>query len=215
MPRIGLLGLISSPIELVAVLVSIVLAMTVHEFSHALVAVVQGDPTPRQQGRLTLNPARHIDPMGALLLVIAGFGWSKPVQFSSFRFRLPRVGTLLVALAGPLSNFILALLAVEVLRIMSPVPGSPAYLFLSSLLLFNTLLGIFNLLPIPPLDGSWVLMAWLPPSQWRVSAFFARYGMLLLFGLFIVSGLLGFNLLGPVLQGAVGVVVKVDQVLPA
>ncbi len=105
-----------NPLAFIAFIIAVVVAITVHEFSHAAVATLQGDRTPRSQGRLTLNPIAHLDPLGSIALVLAGFGWGKPVQFSPYQLRSQRAGAALVGLAGPASNFVLALLSALILR---------------------------------------------------------------------------------------------------
>ncbi len=107
-----------NPLAFIAFIIAVVVAITVHEFSHAAVATLQGDRTPRSQGRLTLNPIAHLDPLGSIALVLAGFGWGKPVQFSPYQLRSQRAGAAMVGLAGPASNFVLALLSALVLRLL-------------------------------------------------------------------------------------------------
>ncbi|MFA6007780.1 MAG: site-2 protease family protein, partial [Candidatus Shapirobacteria bacterium] len=138
--------------------IALIIVISIHEFCHALAADKLGDPTPRAYGRLTLNPLAHIDPLGTIILplfsVLTGLpvlGWAKPTPIDPYNFRHPRRDEIFVALAGPLSNFLLAF-------IFSRFPGSIAY-FITSLSLY---LGIFNLFPIPPLDGSKILLNILP-----------------------------------------------------
>jgi len=173
-------------IALLSVL-SLIIVISLHEFFHALVADKLGDPTPRSYGRLTLNPLAHIDPVGTLLLpllgVLSGFpviGWAKPTPIDPYNFRNPRRDETLVALAGPLSNFLLAL-------ILSLFKSSFAT-YVGNMSLF---LGIFNLLPVPPLDGSKILLNLLPVDQAaKIEASFEHYGYLLI-ALLLISGLLG------------------------
>ena len=161
--------------------IALVLALSVHEFCHALAADLLGDPNPRLQGRLTLNPLKHLDPIGTLSLIFFKFGWGKPVQFDPYNLRHPKRDAALIALAGPISNFIMALLSALILRLifhfntgavtMSFLASSPTPLaFLVSLLLFlitvNIGLGVFNLVPVPPLDGHWILGALLPQKTY-------------------------------------------------
>lgn len=170
----------------VLVALVLVIALSLHEFGHAAAAEWQGDPTARLAGRLTLNPLAHIDPIGAFAMVLVGFGWGKPVPFSPHLLRSRRFGPALVALAGPVTNVILAFLAAGLLRFVAP-GGTVFGHFLTIGLYLNILLALFNLLPIPPLDGSRVLSALLPPSQQRVIYFLDRWGMLILFiGVFFV-----------------------------
>lgn len=169
-------------------LVAIVLvtALSLHEYGHALAAELQGDHTARLAGRLTLNPKAHIDPLGALAMVLVGFGWGKPVPFSPRGLRSQRFGSAIVGLAGPAMNVILAFVAALGLRVLAPGPGLLSG-FLNIMLFLNVLLALFNLLPIPPLDGSRILSLVLPPSKQHVIFFLDRWGMLILIvGVFLV-----------------------------
>lgn len=175
----------------VAFLVSLLLGLSFHEFSHALVGDSLGDTTPRRQGRLSLNPWHHLDPMGTMMLLFAPFGWAKPVQVNPYYLRFgPKVGMALVAIAGPLSNFVLAgafgapLKSGIIQFVDSPVSRWGAENYLAFLLFWivviNVSLGVFNLLPLAPLDGSRV--AALLPGD--IGDFFRRmepYGMGVLF----------------------------------
>ncbi len=165
--------------ENIIALLSLLVAITVHEFCHAFTADKLGDPTPRAYGRLTLNPLAHLDPLGTLMLLIAHFGWGKPVPIDPYNFSHPRRDETLVALAGPLSNFILAF-------IFSRFPYDITYILTYT----NLYLGIFNLFPIPPLDGSKILLNILPiETAAKVESAFQQYGFILI-ALLIISGLL-------------------------
>ena len=131
----------------------ILLAITVHEFAHAKVADVLGDPTPRLAGRLTLNPISHIDPMGFLMLIIVRFGWAKPVPINPYNFADPKKGNMYVSLAGPLSNFALAWVIAIIYKTLPFAYPQMINWMLSYAIWINLALGVFNLLPIPPLDG--------------------------------------------------------------
>ena len=143
----------------------IIIAMVIHEWAHARVAYALGDFTPRMMGRLTLNPAAHIDPIGLVLLFIAHFGWAKPVQVNPYNFSDPKRDDILVSLAGPGANFAIAFLTLIFMNILIKV-GFPitegVEMVFSMIILININFGIFNLLPIPPLDGSHVLRQLLP-----------------------------------------------------
>jgi len=170
----------NNPAWLLAAAGCLLLALPVHEFAHAFMAVSLGDPTPRLQGRYTLNPLRHLDPIGALLLLLAGFGWARPVEWNPRNITVDlRRGVIQVALAGPVSNLLLALLSLWLVH----WAGSTQWLvfFLEAFAQINVSLFVFNLLPIPPLDGSHVLFALLPRKQLRLQLFLQQYGMLLLF----------------------------------
>ncbi len=183
-----------------AFVVAVVVGITFHEFSHAAVASLQGDQTARSQGRLTLNPISHLDPLGSIALIVAGFGWGRPVPVNPTRLRNRRLGAVLVGLAGPTANFVIALVAVVALRIAYPTAGTFDVGFsvtlLSTLVAVNVVLGVFNLLPIPPLDGSTLLSIALPPSRQNIVAFLDQYGIFLLLGLLILAP----NLLTPIFR---------------
>jgi len=179
-----------NPLLFVAFVLAVIVAITFHEFSHAAAGTLQGDDTAKSQGRLTLNPLSHLDPLGSIFLIVGGFGWGRPTPYNPARLRNQRVGTVLVALAGPTSNFLLAIASAVALRVALSA-GSDASSFTVNLLLifiqFNVLLGIFNLLPIPPLDGSRLLTVFLPPSRHGIVDFLDRYGIFLLLGLLILA----------------------------
>jgi Zn-dependent protease len=181
----------------------IVIGLTVHEFSHAWVAHLSGDPTSREQGRITLNPLKHIDAIGLIFLFIAGFGWAKPVQFNEQLLR-KKIDVLKIAFAGPASNAIVAmlfsLLFVGVYRIM-PSYNTVAEMIIEMIyyaIYINWGLFIFNLIPIPPLDGSHLLFYPLRRYPDLYDAFY-KYGSLLFLGLLIISSVTKFNVL-PVLN---------------
>ncbi len=191
-------------------LVGLIIGFTVHEFSHALAAHGEGDPTARQMGRLTFNPIKHIDWFGFALLMVVGFGWAKPVQVNPLNLRHGRLGMSWVAVVGPLSNIILAFLLGLLFRLDLLNPGfrlsSPESILafaVSLVIIYNLVLGIFNLIPLPPLDGSKVLGGLLPRALYDPYLQFERYGWLLLIGLVIgnllFSRLIGLNILSNIL----------------
>jgi Zn-dependent protease len=165
-------------------------SLTVHEFSHAWAANRLGDPTARMMGRMTLNPIAHIDLMGLLMMVASGFrfGWAKPVPINPTNFRDWRKGTFLVSIAGPASNILLATATAVIFR-MLPYAGlaeaniTIAYQFLYSMIFINCALAFFNLIPLPPLDGSKMLISLLPPSFEHVAYSLERYGPMILLGI--------------------------------
>ena len=197
----GSLGRYSDPMWWLAAAAIVLLALPIHEFAHAFTAVKLGDPTPRYQGRYTLNPLVHIDPIGALLIFLVGFGWAKPVQWNPRNIRIdPRWGSILVSMAGPLSNLVLAFLSLVLIRVIFPTNPVVLTALLNSnqlalwgfqLLGFfaqiNVLLFVFNLLPIPPLDGSHVLLALLPDSSQRAYYGVMQYGTLILFAVIFLA----------------------------
>jgi Zn-dependent protease len=159
--------------RLVLQIPALLIAVTVHELAHAVVADRLGDPTARRLGRLTLNPLPHIDPIGALAFVLAGFGWAKPVPVNAQNLRHPVRDMAWVAAAGPLSNFTAAFVALVVVRALGRVDGLAPSLVVDPLAgvlfwtyVFNLALGIFNLIPLPPLDGGHFLPYLIPRASW-------------------------------------------------
>jgi len=166
---------------------AVLLCLTVHETCHGLAAYALGDPTAKRMHRLSLNPLRHIDPFGALMMLIAGFGWAKPVPVDMRYFRHPKSGMAITALAGPASNFVLAYAALLVYHALPPLAyrsdSGALYWWMNFLVLTALLsigLGVFNLIPIPPLDGSKILEGILPDRVYYTILRYERYGMLLL-----------------------------------
>ena len=168
--------------RLIAGIIALLVGLTFHEFSHALLADQLGDHRPRAMGRLTLNPLPHIDPIGALMLVVAGFGWAKPVMVNPAALRGGRRGMAIVAFAGPIANVVVAVAFSIVYRVLDLL-GVEGGFFLNLVALIvqlNILLAIFNLIPIPPLDGYNVLLAFLPPRQAMAVRQYAPYGVIIL-----------------------------------
>ncbi|MBC1580543.1 site-2 protease family protein [Listeria seeligeri] len=171
------------PLELIPyVLVTLLIAFTIHEWSHALVALAFGDDTAKNQGRLSLNPLVHIDLFGLLLILIAGFGWAKPTPVNRFKLKKRRLGSVLVSLAGPISNLLLAIIGVGIYSILlntSYEYGSVIPTFLMVFVNLNIVLFVFNLIPLPPLDGYQVLIEFLPLSARAKLEPVERYAMLI------------------------------------
>ena len=162
-------------------LASVFLCLTVHESCHGLAAYGLGDPTAKRQHRLSLNPLRHIDWFGLAMMVVAGFGWAKPVPVNPNYFKNPKRGMALTALAGPVSNFLLALVLLLGVRIFwVSAAGSTWMMFLVETAILSIGLGVFNLIPVPPLDGSKVLFAVLPDRAYDFVLRYERIGVLLL-----------------------------------
>jgi Zn-dependent protease len=185
----------------------ILLALTIHEYAHGWVADRLGDPTARMAGRLTLNPLAHLDPIGTILLFVARIGWAKPVPVNPYYFRDPRVGILYVALAGPGANLLAALVFGIAcrglgLRSLAPVHGG-ALGVLEIMLVFavyiNLVLAVFNLIPVPPLDGSKILASAVGGSVARSYEEFSRYGSFVLFGIILAEMLTGARILWAVI----------------
>ncbi len=191
-----------SPVVLLTRLITLVVAFTVHEFAHAWTADRLGDATPRLAGRLTLNPLVHLDLIGSVMLLLAGFGWARPVPVNPYALqRRTPAGMMIVAAAGPVSNLGLALLASVSLRLAFPlIPIEVLQSFLLDFIFLNLILFFFNLLPIFPLDGEKVLTYFLPPAGQSFLAQIRPYGPMLLVLLILVSSRSGLDLLGALVR---------------
>lgn len=203
-------GDLTSTISLfLANVVALILSIGFHEFSHVLVAFSLGDRTGQRAGRLTVNPLRHLDPLGtALILLGAPIGWGKPAPFAPEQLRYRRFGSAFVALGGPLSNIVLMTIGGLALRLSLDGlgPENLLVIFLQAFVIMNASLAIFNLVPLPPLDGSWVLLSLLPASS-PAREFLTRYGTFLLLGLLVADLLLGIRILTPlIVSGVTGLV---------
>jgi len=203
-----------NPATLISRIIVLLTAFSIHEFAHAWTANYFGDSTPRVNGRLTLNPLAHLDPMGSLMLVVAGFGWAKPVPVNPYTLRQRAPSALMwVALAGPLSNLLMAVIAsipfqlnlisldqlyislsTQSSSILPTLPG-----FLWDFISINLVLMLFNLIPLPPLDGDKIIDFFIP-SRWRDSLAKIRpYGPMILIALFLVGPYLGVDVLGMII----------------
>lgn len=177
--------------QLIAGIIALLVGLTFHEFSHALLADTLGDHRPRAMGRLTLNPLAHLDPIGALLLVVAGFGWAKPVLVNPYALRNGRMGMAIVAAAGPVSNVLIAFAFAVVHRVLTIVGLDESGFVLGVvelIVVLNLVLAILNILPIPPLDGYNVALAFLPPRQAMTLRQYAPYGAIVLLILVLLPG---------------------------
>lgn len=192
----------------------LIFSVMIHEISHGFMAERLGDKTARDAGRLTLNPLKHIDPFGSivlpLLLYISNssilFGWAKPVPYNPFNLKNPKTGGAVIALAGPVSNFMLALIFGVLIRVgmaFGYMPDTPLSLMFQVIVYINILLGVFNLVPIPPLDGSKVLFGFLPSKfiKPEVFGFLERYGMIIL----VLFMFFGFRLIYPIIGWIFGI----------
>lgn len=181
-------------------IVAVLLCLVVHEVCHGLAAYWLGDPTAKQSHRLSLNPIHHLDPFGLLMMVVVGFGWAKPVPVDPRYFRKPKQGMAITALAGPASNFLLAILFLgigKVIYLYAPYSDGMNVLFswcLYTVAPMSVGMGLFNLIPFPPLDGSKVLAVFLPDGAYGKLMRYERYGILILLALSWLG--LGGNALG-------------------
>ncbi|MDQ3099326.1 MAG: site-2 protease family protein [bacterium] len=190
--------LLQSPLEVIIFLAAIILAVTVHEFAHAWSADELGDPTARLLGRKSLDPRKHLDFWGSIMFLLAGFGWGKPVPVDSFNLRDEAKDNAIIALAGPVSNLIIAAVAGTIFRFLpsdSGLFGAILYLVGS----VNVSLAVFNLLPIPPLDGSKIYRAVFPQSFLPVWQFLDQYGVYILLFLVISGSGIISNVIGPII----------------
>ncbi|MBI1863650.1 site-2 protease family protein [Candidatus Woesebacteria bacterium] len=205
--------LLSDPIIFLVSVVALLVAITVHEFAHAFAADRLGDPTPRLQGRLTLNPLAHLDPIGTLMLLIVRFGWGKPVQFDPYNLKNPKKDAAIISLAGPASNLILATILAIIVR-LAQSPFSPFILLsnlLTPLIFLNVALAVFNLIPIHPLDGGKILVGLLPTSDaLKVNKLLDQYGTILLIALVFplpTGSNLAYTITSPLINLILGILI--------
>jgi len=183
------------------VAVALIISISIHEFAHAWAADKLGDPTAKRLGRLTLNPKAHLDPMGTMMLLIAGFGWGKPVPFDPRYLDNPKKGAAIISFAGPASNILLALLLTTIFHVFGPV-GIVGF-FLRIVVQYNLILALFNMIPVNPLDGFKVVNGFLPRElsyQWIQ---LAPYGMWIL--LFLIFAGVTDKVIGPLLTSGMSI----------
>lgn len=198
-------------IDTLLLLPGILIGLSFHEFAHAYTSDRLGDPTPRTQGRLTLSPLAHIDPVGFLMLLLFRFGWAKPVQIDARYYKKPKRDENIVSIAGVSMNLLLAILFTAIYKIfitfvMPNITIGNINVIIVIIKLFyytiyiNLVLCIFNLIPIPPLDGSHILMNILPIRNTRAGYILEKYGMYILIGLIIIPTFFNFSILTPIIQ---------------
>ena len=199
-----MLSLLStSPLIFIISFATLIISITIHEFAHALVADRLGDPTPRAQGRLTLNPLAHLDPVGTILMLLTRFGWGKPVQFDPYNLKNPVSDAAMIALAGPSANLILATLLSLILHLTAAQHVDFLAFVLTETILLNIVLAIFNLIPIYPLDGSKIFLALLPRELAETyDAFMRQFGFLILIVLLIFPLISGETVISVILSPA-------------
>ena len=191
----GLLKLlINDPVTFILLAIPLLYSVILHELAHGWVAYMMGDSTAKWQGRLSLNPLKHLDPVGTLMLFLFGFGWAKPVPVNFSNLHDTRKGLILVSSAGIITNMLLAFIAFFLYRFLSPEPGGVLSTLLYYLAQINIILASFNMIPIPPLDGSKILMGFLPARLQYTLSRLEPYGF------FIIIGLLYFGALNPLID---------------
>ncbi|WAA09629.1 site-2 protease family protein [Fervidibacillus albus] len=201
--------------DLPYVIVTLLIAFSVHEFAHAYVAYKFGDPTAKNEGRLTLNPTVHLDPIGTLLLLIVGFGWARPVPVNRFRLSNPRLGGVLVSLAGPVSNLLLAIIggAFQFLILSIGSDGMVTTIFYNFFYMFtflNVVLFVFNLLPLPPLDGYRIIQDLVSNEVRAKMTQYEAYGTIIFLVLVFIDPLYEVTI-GPILRNGIGYVFTTIQ----
>jgi Zn-dependent protease len=194
-------------------LIVLLFSVIIHELAHGYVAFSLGDPTAKYEGRLTLNPLKHLDPFGSvilplLLLLATGgqgpiFGWAKPVPINPYNFKDQKWGTLKVSIAGPATNFGIAIIFGLVIRFLNFPQLAPLMQLLGIVVFYNFLWGIFNLVPIPPLDGSWILFRFLPQGLEKIKMVLQQYGLFILIFFIFFGGLTGLGFLAQLLYNLV------------
>jgi Zn-dependent protease len=191
----GLLNLLlKNPLGFILIAIPLLYSIIFHELAHGWVAYLMGDPTAKSLGRLSLNPLKHLDPIGTIMLFIFGFGWAKPVPVNFNQLRDRHKGMILVSAAGIITNMLLAFIALFLSRLLSLSPSSTPGVLLYYFAQINIILAAFNLIPLPPLDGSKILMGFASPSVQDFLFRLERYGF------FIIIALLYFGVLDPVIR---------------
>ena len=191
----GLLNLLlKDPLSFILIAIPLLYSIIFHELAHGWVAYLMGDPTAKSLGRLSLNPLKHLDPIGTIMLFIFGFGWAKPVPVNFNQLRDRHKGMILVSAAGIITNMLLAFIALFLSRLLSLSPSSMPAVLLYYFAQINIILAAFNLIPLPPLDGSKILMGFAPPSVQDFLFRIERYGF------FIIIALLYLGVLDPVIR---------------
>lgn len=177
----------------------ILLAISFHEMAHGYAADAMGDPTPKNSGRLTINPLKHIDPVGFLSMLLFRFGWAKPVPVNPNNFKNQKKGIIVVSLAGCLTNLLLGFISLIALFAIAPFANYYLATIINYMYVYNLMFAVFNLIPIPPLDGSQILAEFLPYNARQKFVEFSRYGMIVLL-LLVITGIFGM-IISPVIGG--------------
>ncbi|PKL72129.1 site-2 protease family protein [Candidatus Kuenenbacteria bacterium HGW-Kuenenbacteria-1] len=200
----------TQPLFAIVTLLGIIYALTVHEFSHAFTTTLLGDDTAKNSGRLTLNPLAHLDFIGFLMLLSIGFGWGKPVPYNPNNLKNQKWGPAIVAFAGPLSNIISFFIFIGIFKYLIPflkfTPSDLLVYFLSYLIIINIILAIFNLIPIPPLDGSKILFAVLPDQFENFKISLEQNGPYILIGLLVLDNLFNIGIFSSLFNWVIGLI---------
>ena len=198
-----MIRMFSDPISAMIVIAVFLMALTIHEFSHGYIAYILGDDTAKRQGRLTLNPLKHLDIFGSLMIIFVGVGWAKPVPVNPYNFKKMKTDMALTAVAGPASNFAVAIVAAVIFRVLTGYFDTPmnftVQLFLFLLVQVNVLLGLFNLLPVPPLDGSKIIGGFMPDDIYFRWSAWERQGFYLLMMIFVISAVFRVPLIATII----------------
>ena len=204
----GLLNLLlKDPLGFIIIAIPLLYAIIFHELAHGWVAYRMGDPTAKMMGRLTLNPLKHLDPMGTMMLFLFGFGWAKPVPVNLNLLHDRRKGMILVSSAGIITNMLLAFCALFLLRLLSSSLPETGVKLLYIFARINIILAAFNLIPLPPLDGSKILMGFAPPGVQKTLHSLERYGLL------IIIALLYLGVLDPIIRSFEWLIISVIKLL--
>lgn len=203
--------LFSDPIRFFAIVIALIFSISFHEFMHVYTAKLLGDDTGERAGRLTLNPMAHLDPFGIIAIILIGFGWGKPAPFNPYNLRIRRFGPALVALGGPLSNLSLMIVFGIILKIFYPILGINNYgiIFLGYMVVLNGVLMVFNLIPIPPLDGSHILEGILGDRFQNISDFLNVNGPKILLFLIAISIFFGISIFSYIINPVINLIISI------
>jgi len=210
--------LFTQPLVFVAWVLAFLVALSFHEFSHAFVAYLLGDETAKRMGRMTLNPAAHVDPLGLLAVLMIGFGWGKPVPYNPYNLKWQKWGAVAIAFAGPVSNLLLAIVSIVLWNAAGPAlgPDNLLVIFLEVCAELNVALMVFNLIPLPPLDGSKALLTLLAhPKYLAARTFIETRGPIILIAFLLLDSFLGLGIFSGLIQWAIRLVAGLATLHPS